>query len=356
MAPAPIPVLDGHNDVLLVLEEAERRGEPLSFTAGDERLEVDGPAARAGGLAGGFFACFCPAALGEPAVPADEIVPVGAGWEIPYADPVPAAAARETALHLAARLLRLERSGALRVARTPDDLEAALAGGPLAAILHLEGAEAVDPDTLVELEVLQAAGLRSLGPVWSRPNAFGHGVRFRYPGTPDEGPGLSRAGERLVRRCHELGVLVDLAHLNAAGFWDVARIDGAPLVASHTACHALCPTARNLTDDQLDAIGAAGGIVGVIANTADLVGDRSGGEGAGLADVVRHAEHVAARIGVAHVGLGSDWNGARPPRGLERCDRLPDLLAALREAGWSEADVRAFAHGNWLRVLRETWR
>src|SRR5205807_3471133 len=126
------------------------------------------------------------------------------------------------------------------------ELDAAVDGGrPLVAVLHLEGAEAIDPG-LEALPLWYAAGLRSLGPVWSRPNAFGHGVPFISPSSPDTGPGLTDAGIALVRRCAELGIMVDLSHLNEAGLWDVARIDVRPLVARHSAAHALSAAPRHL--------------------------------------------------------------------------------------------------------------
>ena len=97
-------------------------------------------------------------------------------------------------------------------------------------------------------------GLRSLGPVWSRPNIFGHGVPFAWPRSPDTGPGLTPAGRDLIKACNKLRVMIDLSHLNEQGFWDVARLSSAPLVATHTCVHAICPSTRNLTDRQLDAI------------------------------------------------------------------------------------------------------
>ena len=124
--------------------------------------------------------------------------------------------------------------------------------------MHLEGAEAIDPDLEAARPAWHGRGLRSLGPVWSRANVFAHGVPFRFPSSPDVGPGLTDAGAALVAACAELGILVDLSHLNEAGFWDVARLEPGPLVASHSGAHALCPASRNLTDRQLDAIGASG--------------------------------------------------------------------------------------------------
>ncbi len=146
--------------------------------------------------------------------------------------------------------------------RTAGELAACLEEGVLAAVLHIEGAEALDPN-LDTLYLLHAAGLRSLGITWSRPNAFGCGVPFRYPGLPDIGPGLTEAGERLVTTCNQLGILVDVSHLNEKGFWDVARLTDAPLVATHSNAQTLSPSARNLTDKQIDAIGESGGIIGI---------------------------------------------------------------------------------------------
>jgi membrane dipeptidase len=132
----------------------------------------------------------------------------------------------------------------------------------LATILHFEGAEAIDPQ-LNALEVFYQAGLRSLGLVWSRPTAFGHGVPFAFPHSPDTGPGLTDAGKQLVRACNRLGIMIDLSHLNEQGFWDVAELTNAPLVATHSNAHALCASSRNLTDKQLDAIKESDGMVGL---------------------------------------------------------------------------------------------
>ena len=117
----------------------------------------------------------------------------------------------------------------------------------------MEGCEAIDAD-LAALETFYAAGLRSLGPVWSRNNIFGHGVPFAYPMDPDTGPGLTEAGKRLVKACNRLGIMIDLSHITEKGFWDVAKLSDQPLVASHSNVHAITPVARNLTDRQLDAM------------------------------------------------------------------------------------------------------
>src|SRR5439155_8565297 len=142
--------------------------------------------------------------------------------------------------------------------------------------------------------------------VWSRPNSFGEGVPFRYPGTPDTGSGLTSCGRRLVAECNALGIILDLAHSNEAAFFDVARLSSAPLVVSHGAAHALCPVPRNLTDAQLDAIGASGGLVGVVFDTVMSRTDGDLVEETPLSVIAAHVEYVAERIGVEHVALGSD--------------------------------------------------
>jgi membrane dipeptidase len=251
----------------------------------------------------------------------------------------------------AALLLRLERAGALRGVRRLADLD----GGGLAAILHLEGAEPIGP-ALDELEVLVAAGMRSLGLVWSRPNRFATGVPFEAPGSPDQGPGLTDLGRELVRACNSLGVVVDVAHLNARGFWDVAEVSEAPLVASHCGAHALSPSPRNLTDDQLRAVGESGGIVGINFHVGFLRADCEDDADTPVALIARHAAHVADVAGVDAVGLGSDFDGATMPRELGDVAGLPLVVSALREVGFSEDEVEAIAWGNWLRVLRETWK
>ena len=337
-----IPVFDGHNDAIT-------RPDAGRLAVGRDGGHLDLPRARGGGLAGGIFAVFTPS-------PGEEVVcpRPGGGYDVEPAAPLPHEVAAADAARAAGRLLAFERSGDLRVARRPEDLDRALADGVLAAVLHLEGAEAIDPG-LEALELWHAAGLRSLGPVWSRANAFAHGVPFAHPASPDTGPGLTEAGFALVRRCHALGIVVDLSHLNEAGFWDVARVDGAPLVASHSGAHALSPASRNLTDAQLDAIGASGGLVGIVFAVSFLREDGHDDPATPLSCLVAHARHVADRVGVEHVALGSDFDGATMPEELGDASGLPRLLEALREGGFSDAEVRAIAWENWRRVLGAAW-
>jgi membrane dipeptidase len=311
---------------------------------------MDLPRMRTGGMRAGIFAVFTPSAGAreEPLARADGVV------EFEMAPRVDRDVAAAHATVVAGRLLGLERAGAVRVARTPDDLDTARDGGPPAAVLHLAGAEAIDPD-LESLELWHAAGLRSIGLAWSRPNAFGHGVPFVAPSSPDTGPGLTDAGRGLVRRCEELGIMLDVSHLNEAGFWDVARFGKAPIVASHSAAHALCACSRNLTDDQLDAIGASGGLVGIVFACALLRPDFADDSDTPIGLIAEHTRYVADRIGVAHVGLGSDFDGATVPARLGDVAALPRLLAALSDAGFTDDEIASIAWNNWRRVTGACW-
>jgi membrane dipeptidase len=292
------------------------------------------------GLAAGCFAVFT-------CSPDDHTYESGA-----YFAAVDHASALTEALAQVALLHRLERAsgGALRVARSVVDLE----GDWLAAVLHLEGAEPIGP-ALDELEVLHAAGMRSLGLVWSRPNAFATGVPFGFPGSPDQGSGLTDAGRALVRACAELRIVIDLSHLNARGFWDVAELSDEPLVASHCGAHALCPSPRNLTDDQLRAIGASGGLVGINFHVGFLRADGAEDPDTPLSTIARHAAHVADVAGVGAVALGSDFDGATMPAALGDVSGLPAVLDALAAVGFTSSEVEAIAWGNWRRVLGATW-
>jgi membrane dipeptidase len=159
-----------------------------------------------------------------------------------------------------------------------------------------------------------------------------------------------------VRRCAELGIAVDVSHLNAAGFWDVARALDGPLIASHSGVHALCPFSRNLTDDQLDAIAAGGGLVGINFDVGALREDGADDADTPPERIAEHARYVADRVGVDHVALGSDFDGATMPAAVGDASGLPAVLAALEAVGFEGDEIDRIAAGNWRRVLAASWR
>ena len=341
-----LSVFDGHNDALT-------RDDHARIVEGRSGGHLDLPRMRAGGVRGGIFSVFSK----SPGMPEErKPVPRDDGVkEFPSAPPLDHAPAAADAAAVAGRLLALERAGHVRLARREADLDAGKEdGGPPLAVLHLEGAEAIDP-ALEALEFWYEAGLRSLGPVWSRSNWFGHGVPFIAPSSPNVGPGLTDAGRALVRRCAELGILVDVSHLNEAGFWDLARLGPGPIVATHSGAHAVCASSRNLTDAQLDAIGETGGLVGIVFACAFLRPDFADEADTPLGVIVQHARYVADRIGVEHVALGSDYDGATIPTPLGDVAGTPRLLDALAEDGFGPDELAAIAWNNWRRVLGAWW-
>ncbi len=344
---APLPIFDGHNDTLLRLY---RKGLPVeAFFEHGEEGHLDLPRAREGGFAGGLFACFVPSESPDEDLPAPE----RGGYQVPF----PRTPGREKALAvvnaLAARLERVARASGGEVVTVPHRRRDPRRhrAGKLTAVLHIEGAEAIDPD-LEALEVLHAAGLRSLGPVWSRPNIFGHGVPFRFPSLPDTGPGLTDAGKALVRACNELRIMLDLSHLNEAGFWDVAALTDAPLVATHSNAHELCPCSRNLTDKQLDAIRETRRRGGLEPRRQLPARRRPQRRRHPAGDAVRpcRAPGRPPRRRTAWPWAPTSTAAPCRPR-IRDAAGLPHLLDALRGRGWGEPELRKFAHENWLRVL-----
>lgn len=349
-------IFDGHNDTLLNLHLPERGGE-RSFFGRSDTGHLDLPRARDGNFGGGLFACYVPNPEEDGWNEENSLTITDDGYDMTLAPPLDPAYARRVAEALAESLFRLETEsgGQMKVVRTAGELATCLRDGVLAAVLHFEGAENLGPDPEA-LEEFYERGLRSLGLVWSRPNAYGHGVPFRFPGSPDTGPGLTDAGKELVSECNRLGVLIDVSHLTERGFWDVAEVSDAPLVAGHSNAHALCPTTRNLTDRQLDAVRDSDGLVGVNFAVTMLREDGWNEADTPLETVVQHVDYLVYRVGLGRVGFGSDFDGATVPAGIRDASGLPNLLGALREHGYDAEALRKLAHENWLRVLRETWR
>ena len=354
----PVPIFDGHNDVLLRLWKRGGADATRAFLDGEGKGQLDLPMALEGGFAGGFFAIFVPSPKrgSEPKPDGDTPAVPGTGLGAGLPPPLDLATAQTATLAMASLLARIEReaAGRLRICRNITEIKRCIKDGAIAAILHIEGAEAID-DKFETLDVLHQAGLRSLGPVWSRPNAFGHGVPFRCPSSPDTGPGLTELGQELVRVCNRLKILIDLSHLNEKGFWDVAKLSNAPLVATHSNAHALSPHSRNLTDQQLAAIRDSGGMVGVNFAVSFLRADGRHDSDTPVDLVIDHIEHMLKHLGEDGIGFGSDFDGAMVPKGLRNAAGLPALVEVMQARGFGKPLIEKICHRNWLRVLEKTW-
>ena len=342
-------IFDGHNDLLLRLWLKNSASAVSDFIDGEDEGQLDLPRMHDGGFMGGLFAVFVPSHVDSGVLHRNLNPP-------PY-PPVDFNAAQRPAwemIDLFDRLVREVPGKGFRHCLSVSDIRSAQSDGAIAAVLHMEGAETIGAG-LEGLDELYARGLRSLGPVWSRPNHFAEGVPFAWPSSPDTGPGLTAAGKALIKACNSKRILIDLSHLNEKGFWDVAGLITAPLVASHSNVHALSPSSRNLTDEQLRAIGKSGGIVGFNFAVDFLQDDGRLNSAISPHVVVKHLRHMVEVAGEDCVGIGSDLDGATIPEFINDVSGLPKLVAAMVEAGFGDELITKITRENWLRVLKATW-
>jgi membrane dipeptidase len=150
--------------------------------------------------------------------------------------------------------------------------------------------------------------------------------------------------------------MLDLSHLNERGFWDLAAISTAPLVATHSCAHTICPSTRNLTDRQLDAVKESRGVVGFNFSVSDVRPDAHRDPDIPVEMMVTHLSYLVERLGDDHVALGSDFDGAIMPLPVRDAGHLPNLIGALRARGFDDATLRKIAFDNWMRVFRQIWR
>lgn len=344
------PVFDGHNDLLFQFLMNPSQREAI-WLKGQGQGHLDLPRMQKGAFVGGFFAIYVPSPH-DPAAPDFESLMNSPPYHLPLPELIDHKAAMHIAMAEAAHLRWMERSsaGQFKVCTSGAEIRATIAKGAIAAVMHMEGAEAIDP-ALDALYVWHAAGLRSLGPVWSRPTVFGHGVPFKFPGDPDTGPGLTAAGKSLVRACDDLGVLLDLSHLNEKGFDDIARLSSQPLMATHSNAHVVTQSTRNLTDRQLHMIAESRGMVGLNFATVFLRPDGRKSPDMTWDPVMRHLDHLLSILGEDCLGFGSDFDGATVPVGIGDVTGVQNLAAAMLEHGFGEDLVRRIASENWLSFL-----
>ncbi len=217
--------------------------------------------------------------------------------------------------------------------------------GDLGLMLAFDGGEFMEGSVEV-LRMFYKLGLRMLALAWNDRNLLADGA-----GESVTRGGLTNAGRKIVAECARLGILVDAAHMSEAGFWDLVELGESPFVVSHANCHSLFHHPRNLTDDQLQAIGEAGGLVGISLNPAYFAGSS---EEATISRVVDHIMHAMEVAGEENVGIGTDFDsfGQPGPQPVSDVRRLPLLTQELLRRGMSGKTAGGILGGNWLRVIR----
>lgn len=209
-------------------------------------------------------------------------------------------------------------------------------------LLSVEGGEILGQN-LFMLDIIYKLGVRALGLTWNQRNELGDGV-----GEADTQSRLTNLGQEVILRMNDLGMLIDVSHLNEAGFWHVLELTKEPIVASHSCAKALCNHPRNLTDQQLRALAKNKGMVGVNFYSRFL---RENGS-ATREDVVHHICHIAEVAGVETVGLGSDFDGiTEVPEGLEHAGDYCYLIEDLIKVGFSTQEVEQITNRNFMRLL-----
>jgi len=214
--------------------------------------------------------------------------------------------------------------------------------------LLMEGVELLDSPE--QLEGFRNGGVRLLSLTWNEANQWASGARNRG--------GLKAAGRELLSAMSELGIILDVSHLNRQSFFEVLEAWRGPVVATHSNADALCPSFRNLTDEQLAVLRERDVVAGVLLGNGFLqLKWKDGDPPTPLSVVVDHIAYLIDHLGEDAVGIGSDFDGgltpATTPQGLDSAAHLPRIGEAMREHGLSEEVVSKVMGGNWLRFLRE---
>ncbi len=354
------PVFDGHNDsITKILIEGDR-----DFLTRSQAGHIDLPRMHDGAMVGGFFAIFAPAESERERQNDYGFHINNFGYHIDLPKPVGFEYASRFVNDTLSLIEKTVASsdGKLAVVRHANEIHSNMERNAVSLLLALEGAEAIS-GSLDELQTYYDSGIRSIGPFWSRPNIFGTGVQFKFPSTPDIGEGLTDRGFELVRACNRLGIIVDCAHANLKGFWDIARTTTKPIVVTHADVHAICPSSRNVTDDQIKAVAESNGVIGINFEPITVLHDGfhlkdepfektlADLEKMPIARIVDHIRYIAELVGVEYVSFGSDFDGAMMPQDLKDVSYMQNLIAALAESGFSEHEIELIAWKNWVRVI-----
>jgi len=286
-----------------------------------------------------------------------------------------------------------KNSNAMVFARTAEEVRRAHAQGKIAALMGVEGGHMIGNDIRM-VRIFADLGVRYM--------TLSHFYNTEWSDSSTDKPahnGLTDFGKDVVREMNRQGIMVDISHVSDKTFYDALEISKAPLIASHSSCRALCNHVRDMSDDMIKALGAKGGVIqinyeksfidqaykdaydketgGVAAHFAELTKDCNNDEDCiskkmaalemkltaegklphvSWERIIDHIDHAVKLVGADHVGLGSDFDGADMPEGMEDCSKLPKITEALLRKGYSEADIRKILGENTLRVMEQAER
>ncbi len=279
------------------------------------------------------------------------------------------------------------------LARTADDVRRAHAQGKIAALMGVEGGHMIGNDIRM-VRIFADLGVRYM--------TLSHFYNTEWSDSSTDKPahnGLTDFGKDVVREMNRQGIVVDISHVSDKTFYDALEVSKAPLLASHSSCRALCNHVRNMTDDMIKALAAKGGVIqinyeksfidqaykdaddremgGVVSHLSEIAKSCNNDEACisressklqqKLTDegklphvswerIIDHIDHAVKLVGADHVGLGSDFDGADMPDGMEDCSKLPKITEALLRKGYSDSDIRKILGENTLRVMEQAER
>lgn len=237
----------------------------------------------------------------------------------------------------------IEKTDKFKLILDAGDIISAKKENKIGAMLSIEGGEALEGDIAL-LRMFYKLGVRALTLTWSLRNDIGDGV----DGAASSG--LTDFGKQVVKEMNNLGMIVDISHLNERGFWDVVEISEKPIIASHSDCKSLCQHKRNLTDEQIKAIAQKGGVIGINFAPQFLRDDGK----ASIDDVLNHIDHISELVGPRHVGFGSDFDGIdETPDGLHDISCFPKLLDGLKNRGYSNEEINNICYGNFENLISQ---
>lgn len=347
-------VVDTHIDTTPKLERPE-----WAITERQNEGHVDLPRMREGGLDAVFFSIYMNGRITGPPAVAESIERISAVHELVRRSPAQFA-----------------------LCRTADQVRQAHRAGKVAALMGMEGGHMIN-NSLPTLRMYAALGVRYL--------TLTHGVHTDWADSSGQEPkhnGLTDFGKQVVGELNRLGVMVDISHVADKTFWDALEVSRAPLIASHSSCRALADHPRNMTDEMIKALAKGGGVIQITFVDSFIdpalrkyqqqmgsVGDElraqfPGPENAARRNeeiekrfgprpvvswerIVDHIDHAVGLVGPDHVGIGSDFDGATMPRGMEDCSMLPKITEALVARGYKQKDIEKILGGNLLRVMEE---
>lgn len=274
-------------------------------------------------------------------------------------DYLPELALRKALDQISAFYSELDESGdKIMFVKNLSDMAEALTTGGIGILLSFEGVEPLINDINL-LRIFYELGVRGVGLTWSRRNYAADGCSFAR--VKDKENGLTEFGEQVVKQAEELGMIIDVSHLNETGFWDVMEITTQPVIASHSNCRAINGIMRNLTDDQIKALAKTGGVIGI--NAASVIVAENNADVKALAD---HVDHLREIAGIDHIGLGFDFCDQIFRDQSQNKDKKQDgpydvikghrniyrLTEELIMRGYTDDELRLIYGENFLRVYK----